>query len=343
MFAHSDPTGTGFLQQSGALDNYRRMVGQVEAGFHRRPNSAFTMRKAFAELEPGGVAETTTVDWKAFPVSQPGTPAQIDDDRFNRQDEYVEWRVEKTGGSLTRVTFTTEFTEYFEAVAEVGADALKSEIARIHPGAVPTDAEIFGAGFDPATATVDARRGAFIANLLRNPWNNGERGILCLTQGQNTLGALYNLLASCGQPRPDLDPGDVCGAVGGACGSGRNSDPAVCRAAQGLARDDKSFSLEDPCGIRILGLDPTGQWTVAGQAVNMNDEANNRGIWKISRNGRRGTFTFSGNVRLGGNPITTGTQLSRQLSVGATVVHALNADLPEWARRGRENLRVPTS
>ena len=237
----------------------------------------------------------------------------------------------------------TEFTEYFEAVAEVGADALKSEIARIHPGAVPTDAEIFGAGFDPATATVDARRGAFIANLLRNPWNNGERGILCLTQGQNTLGALYNLLASCGQPRPDLDPGDVCGAVGGACGSGRNSDPAVCRAAQGLARDDKSFSLEDPCGIRILGLDPTGQWTVAGQAVNMNDEANNRGIWKISRNGRRGTFTFSGNVRLGGNPITTGTQLSRQLSVGATVVHALNADLPEWARRGRENLRVPTS
>ena len=71
----------------------------------------------------------------------------------------MEWRVEKTGGSLTRVTFTTEFTEYFEAVAEVGADALKSEIARIHPGAVPTDAEIFGAGFDPATATVDARRG----------------------------------------------------------------------------------------------------------------------------------------------------------------------------------------
>jgi hypothetical protein len=342
MFAYSDPTGTGFLEQSGALQIYRDKVGQLDAEFHKVPDSGYTRRDAFAQLGQGSEAEAATVEWKAFPVSQSGTPAAKDRDRFKRQDEYVEWRVEAEGGALTRVTFTTEFPEYFEALAELSADALKEEIRRIHPGANPTDEEIFGVGFDPATASAEARGGRFTANRRKSPWNNGQRGILCLTHRDNTLGALFNLLASCGVPR-DGDAGEVCANVEGACGPGRNSDPAACIAAQNLARTGRSFSLEDPCGVRILGLDPTGQWSVDGQAVDMNDEANNRGIWKVTRNGRRGTFTFQGDVRLAGGKIKTGTDLSKQLIVGTTVVHAANAALPEWARIGNEQRRAPVA
>jgi len=155
------------------------------------------------------------------------------------------------------------------------------------------------------------------------------------------MSALFNLLGACGVPRPDLDSGAVCANVGGACGPGRNSDPSVCSAAQDLARKGRSFSLQDPAGIRIIGLDPAGRWTVNGQGVDMNNDAANRGIWKVTRNGRRGTFTFQDDVRLGGARINTGADLARQLIVGAAVIHAPNAALPEWARIGNEGLRRP--
>jgi hypothetical protein len=341
MFAYSDPTKTGFLEQVNALQNYREKVASFDQQFHNDPNSGFTLREAFEELAPGTNAETTTVRWKAFPVTADATAEQIDSQRLRFQDEYVEWRAEKQGGAMTRVTFTTEFSEYLQALAEVSVAALKEEIGRLVPAANPTDQDLFGTGFNPATATPRARGRQFRGHLPRNPWNNGERGILCLTQQFNTMSALFNLLGACGVPRTDLDPGDVCANVGNACGAGRNSDPSVCSGAQQLARADRSFSLQDPAGIRIIELDRAAQWTIDGQPVDMNNEAANRGVWKVTRNGRRGTFTFQGDVRLGGAKITTGTDLSRQLIVGADVIHAPNAALPEWARIGNEGLRGP--
>jgi hypothetical protein len=342
MFAYSDPTKSGVLEQAGALRAYREMLDVLHQQFHALENSGFTLREAFEELAPGAAAGITTINWRAFPVTASATPAEIDADRFNRQDEYVEWRVErKPDGALDRVTFTTEFPEYFQALAQAGVDKLKEEVARLNPGPNPTEKELFGVGFNPAAASPQARAERFRQNLSRNPWNNGERGILCLTLGANNMFALFNLLGACGKPRPELNPGDVCGSTGGACDPKRNSDPSVCIGAQNLARGDRSFCLQDPCGIRIIGLDPAGQWKVDNQAVNINDEANNRGIWKVSRNGRRGIFAFQGDVRLAGGRIQTGTALSEQLIVGADVVHAPNAALPEWARRGNEPLRGP--
>src|SRR5437588_9990392 len=109
MFAYTDPTGTGFLDQSGALQNYREGVDALHEKFHAQRNSAFTLREAFDELT--GQAESAKVRWKAFPVTANATPAEIDRDRFGSQpgsdgfqDEYVEWRVEKNqDGSLARV------------------------------------------------------------------------------------------------------------------------------------------------------------------------------------------------------------------------------------------------
>jgi hypothetical protein len=113
------------------------------------------------------------------------------------------------------------------------------------------------------------------------------------------------------------------------------------RAAQDLARGNSSFWLQDPAGIRILELDPNAQWTLDGQAIDINNPATNQGIWTVSRNGRRGVFTLQGDVRVGGNKITTGTQLSHLLFVGADVIHAPDAVLPEWAQAGHESTRGP--
>jgi hypothetical protein len=351
MFAYSDPTGTGFLEQAGALQNYREIVEALHQQFHAERNSAFTLREAFDELT--GQAETAAVRWKAFPVTADAAPSVIDRNRFGLQpnddgfqDEYVEWRVEKNpDGSLARVTFITEFVEYFQAFAALSAGALKQEVQRINPGANPTNQELFGANFNADAATPRARVAAFLSNLKRNPWNNGERGILCLTQRFNTMAALFNLLGTCGVPKPNLQPEDVCGAVAvdGACGPDRNSDPSVCAAAQSLARNNRSFAPQDPCGIRIFGLDTAGRWTVNGQDVDINNEAANQGLWKVTRNGRRATFNFQGDIRVDGGRIQTGAELSRQLIVGAEVIHALNTALPEWARLGQEGTRGPVA
>jgi hypothetical protein len=176
--------------------------------------------------------------------------------------------------------------------------------------------------------------------LRRNPWNNGERGILCLTHGSNTMGALFGLLGACGVPK-NVDPTAMCGSVGDACVPERNSDPAVCSTAQRLARANRSFAPQDPCGIHIQGLDRAGRWTIDGQLVDINDAASNRGLWTILRNGRRAMFKFQGDVRLDGARIETGAQLATQLIVAAALIHAPNAALPEWARPGNEPVRAP--
>jgi hypothetical protein len=342
MFSYSDPTGTGFLQQAGALQAYRDKVRQLDEQFDGLLKSGFTLRESFEELTPANAATVTTVRWKAFPITHNNPPNVIDSDRLENQDEYVEWRVEtKPDNSLAQVTFTTEFSEYFQALAEVGADTVRREIQNLYPGANPTDQELFGPNFNPSTASPNTRGVRFRNQLPSNPWNNGQKGILCLTQRFNTLGALFNLLGACGVPNTNIAVDAVCANVNGACGPGRNSDPQVCSAAQNLARGKSSFSLQDPAGIHIIGLDDGGLWTVDGEQVAINDPVANKGVWKVTRNGRRAVFSFQRQVKFAGASITSGAQLSNLLFVGADVIHAPDAALPEWARAGNERTRMP--
>src|SRR5262245_15888941 len=340
MFAYSDPSGTGFLERSGALQAYREIVDGFYQAMHGIAGSGFTLREAFEELAPGTQASVTTVEWRAFPVTAAATPEQIDRNRFDFQDEYVEWRVQSKNNTLAQVTFTTEFSEYFEALAQIGAAPLKEEIRSLIPDAAPTDAELFGAGFNPAAATPRTRARRFREHLQQNPWNDGGRGILCLAQQFNTMGALFNLLGHCGIPNTSIDVSEVCGTVGNFCGARRNSDPSVCSAAQTVARGEQSFCIDDPCGIRILRLDTSRTWKVDGHAVDINNPAANKGAWKIMRNGRRAVFSFEHPVTFGDAPIRTGAQLSELLTVGADVRHAPDSSLPDWGRVGHEGTRI---
>src|SRR3954451_15560238 len=244
LFAYTDPTGGGFLAQSGALDIYRELLDEQYERFAKVGDSAFALLEAFDELSSGTSAVRQIVDWRGFPISAQGTFAEIDSNRLLFQDEYIEWWIEHDSqGNLSRVTFTTEFPEYFEAIAQVGTNELKREIQNIIPGANPTDKELFGAGPDPATVSGRTRARRFRDNLRSNPWNVGPKGILCLAQQFNTLGALFNLVGICGIDQPNFPAGAVCANVGGACGPGRNSDPAICQAVQQLAKINFACSL----------------------------------------------------------------------------------------------------
>lgn len=337
MFPYSDPVGASFLQEKGALGHYRDLVDAQYQRFARLGNSAFTFLEAFDELAPGTEIAHQAIDWRAFPITALARLQIIDANRLRFQDEYVEWRVNRNGaGELDRVIFTTEFPEYFEALARAGVDALKEGIGEVIPGAEPTDTELFGFGPDPHQQSALTRSTRFRNNLVSNPWNVGPGGILCLTQRFNTLGALFNLVGRCGVPRPDLPATAVCANVGGACGAGRNSDPAVCAAAQELARIEFGLTLQDPAGIVIRRLE--GGWSLDGQPIaDINDPDVAQGIWTITRNGRRAVLEVPPNLRLNNEAIESGAQVADHLIVGASAIAAPDAALPAFARIGFEN------
>src|SRR6266436_2160141 len=96
MFDYSDPTGTGLLERTAALVPYRIAIHGLYREFARLPSSAFTLLEAFAELGSAPPALPTTVTWIAFPRTASASFGQIDTRRFDHQDEYVEWRVERS-------------------------------------------------------------------------------------------------------------------------------------------------------------------------------------------------------------------------------------------------------
>ena len=201
MFNYVDPVGRNFLGMTEVETEFRQLLSGQYDTHARRNNSGFTWIEAFQSLASGQLPQVVSVPWDAFPLTAQATDKQIDNNRLANQDEYVEWRAEVKAGKLTRVTFSTEFPEYYEAFAAVGEQALVTAVVDALPDSQPTTADLFGPGFNPASASPTARALTFRKQLPQNPWNNGQKGILCLTQRFNTLGALFNLLSACGIPK----------------------------------------------------------------------------------------------------------------------------------------------
>jgi len=172
MFEYSDPAGRNFLGNRKAEAAYRQTMQGFYDSFANRRNSAFTWLDAFDELSDGTQPNELTVDWGAFPLLAKATDAEIDRDRFRWQDEYVEWRVERSDGAIQRITFITELPEYFQAFAMVGTDSLIAAIQDVIPSADPTPQELFGRAGNPDALSPTARSRLFRANLPNNPWNN---------------------------------------------------------------------------------------------------------------------------------------------------------------------------
>ena len=352
MFDHSDPVGKGILAANSAsgisaLDIYRELVDG-----HSSRASGETDTKFVDLAKIPSSAGVATIEWPAFPLTAAATPEQIDNQRWDFQDEYVEWRVVKDGSKIKQIVFTTELPEYYEALAEVSEAALVAGIQDAIPGATPTTEELFGPSFDPSTATAAQRAERFKINALvsfggasakpPNPWNNGTKGIFCLMQQFNTMGALFNLATKCAVPNtgpPEGQCSAVCKPNSCACGPNRNSDPRICTEAQKFSRLPNSLSLADAVGIHLVRLN--GGWRVDGAQIDINDLSANQGVWSVDRNGRRGTLDLTKDVTVNGDAITSGTQVSLLLDVGADVVSVPTSDLLPSAAAGAPTRSMP--
>jgi len=225
------------------------------------------------------------------------------------------------------------------AYASEGVEEVVMAIRSVYPDADPTEEELFGLSLSdfPFPVSPDIRGRQFRAHLPDNPWNNGEKGILCLTQQFNTRAALFNLVSTCSIHRDSGHPDDTCGAVGGACGAGRASDPVVCSLSQQARRGGLAVSFPDPPGIAISKLE--GVWKMDGNPIDINDDSDGTNApWQISRGGRRASLRDVGRLLLDNEPISTGSQVARVLEVVADVVAAQEKHLPVWARTGSEEM-----
>jgi hypothetical protein len=320
------------------LQPYRQIVHSHYRQAARAPGAAITLLEAFNGVQTG----TKTISWVAYPRSVRRSDQEIDQDRFRLQEEYVEWSIDRQAdGTIQRVTFTTILPEYFEALSMVGASSLVRGIQQFYPSANPSHADLFGNQFNPDSALPEARAAQFRKHMKNNPFNDGTSGILCLSQRINTMVALFQLVTDCSVPKTDIPAANMCAFIGtttGACGAERNSDPAVCSAAQDASRQTKAITLADPVGVRILRLG--GIWRLGGSVIDINDSAQNGGAWAISHNGRRAVLEVQPGLTIGDDRIVTGAQVSRLLTVAADVIAAPEDRIPAWAWIGNESSRL---
>jgi hypothetical protein len=394
MFTYQDPTESKLLQERGASESYGNKLAVRFAAAAKHPKTKFVTQEMLQGLVAASPSQTLTVPWIAFPRKRTSiAPRQIDENRSEFQEEYVEWASDYTAGALTKVTFTTEFPEYFQALADVSFEALVAGVQTSIPGAKPTAMELLGVMTPPAPLPADGIVGPgtwmvlesvleqlslkvlgtqpflqmgvqgdvvlrlqeglqslqllaaqpngqfgpktqaaviafqrkytgagslFRKQLAQNPWNNGTKGILCLNQKFNTLTFLFDLLSHCSVPRPEVRPLEVCGLKGVSCVPERSSDPAVCSAAQTQILQGRCLSFKDPAGVRLVELQ--GIWQLNGVRLDINNPAQNQGIWQVSRGKRRGVLRNVPGLMLDGAPLVTGSQVARKLVVGVDVV-----------------------
>src|SRR6476469_8955227 len=125
-------------------------------------------------------AQRPMIPWAAFPADLRATkPSQArrwplaDGDR-ELQDEYCEWSVERSGGRITKVTFTTEVPEYW-------AHLFHTDPARL--------VALYQKHVDPRDNLADLR-GPGGNYRPENKWNTSRPGRLAhMMQRNNTLGA----------------------------------------------------------------------------------------------------------------------------------------------------------
>lgn len=250
-------------------------------------------------------------DWHAFPVSLNRKTASADErnaladeDREN-QDEYCEWSVERSGGDITKVTFTTEVREYYSTLATKDPEALLGLYREFVSPDVQPDDLFDGGTYDP-----------------NNAWNRRTDGpIMHLSQADNNLEAAIVLAAQAtvlrernGVRVTDQQDLVACGGLGNPF---RNSDPQIASAINGLAATGAKLTLEDPMGLYIdriemagmefpEGVDPGACWVIE------------RGVPEYAVRARfqlpGGSGTVS-DVTIGGAPIRSGAQLADRISI----------------------------
>jgi hypothetical protein len=250
------------------------------------------------------------ISWTAFPARLlgPDRLRAADSDR-NEQDEYCEWSVQKRGGKIVRVTFTTEVPEYFAHLWDTDPDGLLKLYRRL---------------VDPRVKLADLRDGDG-DYLPINRWNHPSRSgrIAHLLQASNTLGAAVDLVARATVARRDANGKPVteqqaliaCARLGD---PRRHSDPQIAGAVNGAAVGGAEITFANPPGLHL------GRPRTAGMVTP--DGADAARFWTIERGDPEHTVRARfevpaskryvvGDITIGGKPIQLGGQIAERVQV----------------------------
>jgi hypothetical protein len=259
-----------------------------------------------------GNAQPARVEWSAFPKGiEDGSGSLEEADRRQEQFEYCEWYVRRNAeGKATRVTFTTELPEYWEALWEISPErvlALYREL--VSPDVQMEDLRVRdGSGrYEP-----------------RNRWNMGGAqadgvGAVHMIVSINTLGAALGVVVGATNAGDDRPRGP----------QSFHADALIGLSVKRLVvRLSQQVSLSNPIGIYLQEPEfnrfelPPG----APRRVHPQD------FWRVVRGNReRGqalravyevpaALGFSvGDIKIDGRPVQWGSQIARTLKSGTYV------------------------
>jgi hypothetical protein len=253
------------------------------------------------------------------------------------QDEYLEWHVSRKNDKITRVTFTCEGPEYWEALAQgypqeyggprnAGATGSKEKLLSLYREYI-----------SPKVQVED-----LLSNGVYNPYNkwNTTDGAMHLNQRNNTLRAEINIAAQAtilrqkeGKVLTDADELIRCALYGS---PGRASDPTIGALVNALTREGYAITLQNPVGLYIDRLDTPGWTKPDGNDVDPD-------YWRILR-GKAGSilravyevpkeegFTV-GDLLIGGEPIEFGGQIAEFITMKLTGVACRKGEITNPAQ-----------
>lgn len=303
-----------------------------------------------------------------YPEATGGAPA-LQDGFFlaeRPQDEYLEWFLVRDPGTnqITRIDFTAEAPEYWETLAEGDPDLAQTIYSELLGETVPKG-DLFFSSDTVCPELEETTRGnlQFVGFTKLFPgeedfkagqynrWNkwNTEKGMVHLTQRNNTLFAEINLAAIATQRfaiRPDLSA-DVDRFTLTACGGygavNRNSDPTIGQAVNTLALSDFRVMVSNPIGLYIGEINLSGFRDPAGNPVprdqiltihrgSFDDEDGLARVLRFSVHPPAGATYGLEACTFDGFPLTTGGPIARQTTV---VIHGIA--MPENGSHPLEN------
>lgn len=217
------------------------------------------------------------------------------------QIEYLEWHVERTNGTISKVTFTTETPEYWTLLAARHPEKVLALYRRLVSADVARE-DLFpdGGAYDPL-----------------NRWNTTD-GIVHYVMPINSLRDLLGVSQEIERSQHAIDGYDAL-----PYSRATGADARINFDLWALSRQGFEISTADPPGLSMIGWDDSGWAKPDGTRVG--------DYWTIERGTRGAALRVTyrvpeeegflvGDIRIGGRPIEFGGQIAEHITMAAHVV-----------------------
>ncbi|WP_345801780.1 hypothetical protein AAIB33_01365 [Microbacterium sp. AZCO] len=285
------------------LDEWHRLVSDLIA-----PATEVSGRGAYVNpaLEDVRADRARAITWTG--LSRPLLMEHRDDRRAAYaaaedravQIEYLEWHVQRQGGKISAVTFTTETPEYWRLLAERHPDVVLRLYRRLVSPSVKR-ADLFPGGvYDP-----------------KNRWNTTDGAVhyvMPINSMRDLLGVSQEL-----EPSQHADDGFDALPYSRATGA----DARINMEIWAMSRHGLRIASADPPGLYMIGWDDSGWTRPDGSPVG--------DYWTIERGSPGAALRVTyrvpeaegflvGDLSIGGRRVEFGAQLAEHITMSAHVV-----------------------